>query len=106
MIDSLEDLKTALGGLNIPIAYSHFKTATSTPYLVYYVDGTDNFFADNKVYDKVNTIYIELYTDKKDETLQTSLETILNNNELPYEITGELFIDDENLYEVIYQIEL
>ena len=63
-------------------------------------------YADNITFTKAKTINIELYTDKKDETLESSLETILNNNELPYEITGELFIDDENLYEVIYQIEL
>ncbi len=106
MVNSLEKLKTALEGLNIPIAYSHFKVATSTPYLVYYVDSQDGFYADNITFTKAKTINIELYTDKKDETLESSLETILNNNELPFEIISEIYIDDEELYEVLYQIEI
>ncbi len=106
MVSSLGELKTALEGLNIPIAYSHFKTATSTPYLVYYVDSNDNFYADNKTYEKIRVVNIELYTDKKDETLESSLETILNDNDLAYNVISETYIDDEDLYEVFYQIEI
>ncbi|MCQ2979630.1 MAG: hypothetical protein MJ245_07525 [Clostridia bacterium] len=106
MVSNLQELKTALDGLNIPVAYSHFNVATSTPYLVYYVDSSDGFYADNKTYSKTQTINIELYTDIKDETLEGSLETILNNNDLAYSIMSETYIDDEELYEVLYQIEI
>lgn len=106
MVNSLAELKTALEGLNIPIAYSHFKKNTSTPYLVYYVDSQDGFYADNTTYTKSKTISIELYSDKKDETLEHNLETILNDNELPFDIISEVYIDDEELYEVVYQIEI
>lgn len=106
MINTLEELKALLDTLNIPVAYSHFNKATSTPYLVYYVDGQDNTFADNIVYLKTMDITIELYTDKKDVTLEGQLEKLLNDNELPYNMTSELYISEDKLYEIVYNIKI
>lgn len=92
--------------LNIPIAYSHFNKETELPYLVYYETGTENSFADNKTYGKVKDIEIELYTELKDVTLEEQLETLLNNNEIPFEKLVETYIDDEKMYEQVYQITL
>lgn len=39
-------------------------------------------------------------------TLESSLKTLLNNNEIPYEKTMETYMDDERMYEVVYTIEL
>ncbi len=106
MVTSLQELKTALDGLNIPVAYSHFKDNTYPPYCVFFVDSQDGFYADNVTYTKSKTINIELYTDMKNETLEASLEQILNDNEIPFEVITEVFIEDENMYEVVYEIEI
>lgn len=102
----LDNLYTILSGLNIPVAYHHFNKPTELPYLVFYELGTDNEFADNKVYHKCMTIEIELYTEYKDTALETSLENILNENEIPFEKIVENYLDDEKAYENVYQIEL
>lgn len=67
---TLAELKKILDATGYPVAYSHF-TATATkpvplpPYICYLVDGSPNMMADNKVYQKVNDVNIELYTTKK-----------------------------------------
>lgn len=106
MLSSLQELKTALDGLQIPVAYRHFSKPTSTPYCVYYVEGTDNLSADNITYYETKDVSIELYTDKKDLTLEESLKTILTNNDIPYEQTFETYIAEEKLFEVVYSINL
>lgn len=100
---TLDRLKELLDTLNIPVAYHHFNSPTAPPFIAYYRESTSNTFADNKVQQKFENITIELYTEKKDIELENKLETLLNDNELPYEI-GEFFIDTENLYQVSYGI--
>lgn len=102
----LTNLNNILSQLNIPVAYHHFNKATSLPYIVYYETNTDNVFADNKVWAKCITIEIELYTEYKDINLESDLEDLLNYNEIPYEKINETYIDDEKMYENVYQIEL
>lgn len=100
----LSSLKTILDTLGIPVAYHHFNTKTPLPYLVYYEDGSDNLYADNKVLSTGMQVEIELYTEFKDITLEGQLETLLNNNELPYEKINETYIDSETMYEIVYRI--
>lgn len=102
----LSNLKSILDLLQIPVAYSHFNTATELPYIVYYETGTDNVFADNKVFKQCKSVEIELYTSIKDVTLEEQLETLLNNNEIPFDKISETYIDDEKMFESVYQIEL
>lgn len=100
----LSNFKTLLDTLNVPVAYHHFNEKTSLPYIVFYENGSDNFFADNKVYQKCMSIDVELYTNIKDTTLESRLETLLDNNEIPYEKITETYINDEKMYEIVYQI--
>lgn len=100
----LELLNTLLSSLNIPVAYNHFNKSTQLPYLIFYEDISNNTFADNKVYYENNDYILELYTEIKDITLENSLKTLLNNNEIPYQKTMETYLDDERMYEIVYEI--
>lgn len=102
----LTNLKNILDQLGIPVAYSHFNTATQLPYICFYESGTDNTFADNKVWHQCKSVEIELYTELKDLDLEEDLEDLLNTNEIPFEKITETYIDDEKMYESVYQIEL
>ena len=103
---TLTELATLLEQANIPVAYNHFKDAQELPFICYLETDSDNLIADNKVYHKVITVDIELYTEDKDEQLEQILENILNDNELPYNNGGSFFIDEENMYQTIYTITL
>ena len=103
---TLKKLQEILSRLKIEVAYNHFNKRTNPPYLVYYIESTENMCADNVVISENATVLIELYTKLKDVGLEKELKNLLNNNELPYELVGESFIEDENVYEIIYQTNL
>lgn len=100
----MPDFKTILDELGVPVAYSHFNTATTPPVVTYRRDSTNNFGADGKVYKKINNYYVELYTSKKDPELEQRLEDIFDNYEIFYNVESEDYIDSEQMYEIIYRI--
>ena len=102
----MQELKTLLDQLNIPVAYSHFNTATEPPFIAYYRQSTSNFGADNKVYYKINNYIVELYTPYKDVDLENELENLFDGNNIFYNVTSEDYIDTEQMYQVIYEITL
>jgi hypothetical protein len=107
---TLEEINTILKTTGFPVAYSHFvesenEPVPAPPFLVYLVAFSSNFMADNRVYKSIQTVQIELYTDKKDLEAEAILEAALNDNQLPYQTT-ETFIDSEQLFQKIYEVRL
>ena len=102
----MDELYELLQELNIPIAYHHFIKLTAPPFITYFRSGTDNFYADNKVYQKINHFRIELYTTQKDIELEARLEDLLDNNKFPYEVLSESYIESEKVYQLIYEINI
>lgn len=100
---TLAELNQLLKQTGYPVAYSHFNSAVNAPFITYLEAFSSNQFADNKVHTKVKNIQVELYTDYKDLTAESTLETILDANEIPYETT-ETFIESEQLFQKIYEI--
>ena len=93
--------------MNISFAYDHFSEGESPdpPFICYLLPGTDNFSADGLVYHKMQTVHIELYTDRKDPVTEAAVETVLDNNRIFYN-KSEVWIPTEKLYEVIYSFEM
>lgn len=91
----------------LPLAYDHFAEGESPdpPFLVFLYPGSDNMFADDTVYQKIDELNIELYTDVKDPKNETRVEGILIARNLPYE-KSEVWIESEKLYEVLYQTQI
>lgn len=102
---TLAGLKKLLDATGFPVAYSHFNEAKDAPYICYLVTYSPNFKADNKTYHKIDSIDIELYTDKKDLQVESVLEGILDENEIPYD-SDETFIETEKLFQKIYEVRL
>ena len=96
-----------LAEMNLPYAYDHFVEGESPdpPFLVFLYPGSNHFAADGKVYFKVNRLNIELYTDKKDVELEETVEVVLDRHGIFYG-KSEVWIESENLYEVLYQMEV
>lgn len=91
----------------LPLAYDHFSEGESPdpPFLIFLFPGTDNVFADDTVYQKIDELNIELYTDKKDPETENKIEDILLSYELPYE-KSEVWVESEKMYEVLYQTQM
>ncbi len=102
-----QEIISILSEIDLPYAYDHFAEGESPdpPFMVFLFPRSDNFGADNKVYQKINVLHIELYTDKKSPDIETQVEAVLDKYELFYEKT-EVWIASERLYEVLYEMEV
>ena len=102
---TLTELANILLAAGYPVAYSHFKEEQTTPFITYRETMTDNFKADNHVYKKIPLVDVELYTDKKDLTAESKLETLFDQHEIAWNST-ETFIESEKIFQRIYEIKL
>ena len=102
----MQELKQILEELGIPIAYSHFNTTITPPVIAYYRNSTANFGADNMVYQKIEQYYVELYTKYKDTAMEHRLERIFDEHEIYYNVESESYIDTEQMYQIIYTIDI
>ncbi|WP_182103782.1 hypothetical protein [Niallia taxi] len=104
---NLIELKNILEATGYPVVYSHFKDSPpSVPYICYRTQGTENFFADNKIYQEAVPVDIELYTDKKDLTAESKVKNTLQENRINYEMLPEVYINSEELFLNTFEVEM
>lgn len=107
----LTDIKTMLAATKLPVTYYSWpeddplNPVPPLPYLVWYLPASDNFAADDKVYKRIETLNIELYTKTKDFATEATVEAVLEANNMVWNRT-ETVLDDENMYEVLYEMEI
>ena len=102
-----EQINEMMQEMSLPFAYHHFAEGESPepPFLLFLSPGENTFSADNVAYFSFKQLDIELYTDKKLPELEEQVEAVLAKHEIYYTKT-ELFIDSEELYEVLYEMEV
>ena len=104
---SYENIVKIMEEFGVPFAYDHFAEGESPapPFLCFLLPGEEAFGADNIVYTSFQELNVELYTDTKDPDLEKRLEEVLTQHELFYE-KSEVWIPEEKLYEVLYELVL
>lgn len=104
---TFEETKAMIEETGLPVAYDHFAEGESPdpPFICFLFPGSDNLFADDMVFQKIDELNIELYTDRKDPETETLIEDIFAAHELPFE-KSEVWIADERMYEVLYQTQI
>lgn len=100
----IDDLVASIG---LPYAYYQFteETAEPCPFLCFYFEGSDDFAADNRNYQKIRPLTIELYTDDKDFALEAQIETALTAAGLVYS-RSEVYIGSERMFQITYRMEV
>lgn len=106
-IAAFKEILEGINDLKGKIVYRQFKegSAPALPFVCFYVDDTDNFKADNKVYLKRQNIIVELYTANKSPATEQLIETALDNAGIPWDYT-ETYIDSESCYLIAYNVEV
>ncbi|CDV96353.1 Hypothetical protein DPCES_5355 [Desulfitobacterium hafniense] len=99
------ELFSLLKSAGLPVAYHHFKKPPAPPYLVCLFAYSNNFGADNGVYSKANNYQVELYTTKKDPETENLVESALDAAEIYWE-KSEAYIESEELFQVLYAVEI
>ena len=101
-----KDIYDLLKTLNIPVAYDHFDTNKNInpPFIAYREISPDTFKADGITYYRPYEFEIELVTEKKDVALENTIEELLTNHNIPYDIENEVWDEDERIYHNFYEI--
>ena len=102
----LDELKNILSAV-YPTAYWSFPEgqAPALPYITFFENSSRNFGADNIVYHQRKNISVELLTKYKDPTAESNVEAALTAAGLFWDKT-ETHLDDEDAFEVIYDLEV
>ena len=100
-------IATMVASIGVPYAYYQFPegTAVAPPFVCFYFEGSDDLYADDKNYQKIRPLTIELYTDNKDFSLEATVEGILTSNGLTY-ARNESWIDSERMNMVAYTADI
>ena len=100
-------IATMINSIGLPFAYYSFPEdeAPDLPYVVYYYPSSNDFAADNSNYVDVSNLNIELYTENKDFTAESLVESVLKQNYLFYD-KYERYVESERMYQIVYQIQL
>lgn len=101
----LEEIYQLLESTGLPVAYRAWPIgeAPELPYICYLTAYSNNFSADGTVYEKIDHIQIELYTKEKNPEAEGKVENALSS--LFWEKTDS-YIDTEQCYQILYEIEV
>ncbi|MEK4283222.1 hypothetical protein [Ureibacillus sp. FSL K6-0165] len=105
MIHSLAELAQGLKSLGYPVAYSHFSSAQTPPFICYRVIDSETLTGDNTVVDEAINVDIELYTETKNLTAENKIKQFLKDNELIWDY-NEIFIESEGVFQCVFSIQL
>lgn len=102
-----EEIKQMLDTVGVPLAYYQFSHASGQqpPFITYYFQGDNDLKADNINYQKIRQLVIELYTNRKDFTLEAAVESALTAHDLAYSRTEE-YIQTERMHMVTFYTEV
>ena len=83
----ISEIKDMLAETGVPATYSHWteKDVPPLPYICWSLPNSDNFAADNRVYQQVELLSIELYTDVRDFALEKTVADVLDSHELVWD---------------------
>lgn len=98
-----KEIAAVVSQIGIPAAYYQFPEGTeqATPFVCWYISGTDNFAADDTVYAETADLVIEVYTDNKDFALERKTAKILNDAGLVWDRV-ENWIESERMLQEVY----
>lgn len=86
----------------IACAHLSFSKKQNLPYAIWNADEVVNVCADNSIIYTIETVALEVYFDKSDTETTKKVGEILNATCGTYDTSGEIYIQDEGICEVIY----
>lgn len=102
-----EDITAMIALVGVDFAYYQFPddSGKQPPFICFYYPSSPDFYADNKNYQRIENLTIELYTDEKDFDLEAQLESALTEAGLAYS-RDETYIDSERMHMTTYNTEV
>ena len=104
---SADEIVAMIERMYLPYAYHHYAEGETPalPYLIYTYPQSIPYAADDGVYVQGSSLQLELYSETRDLPIERRIEHMLDVNDLVYR-KSEVYIESEQLYEVIYEMEV
>lgn len=101
------EVKELIESIGLPCNYYQWKIGQEPelPYLLFYFPENNDFKADDKNYQHISKLNIELYTNDKDFETEAIVDAALEAADMIYK-KSEAYIEEERMYEVLYQTEV
>lgn len=102
---TIEAFKDVLETTGLPVTYYAFPEgeAPPLPYICYLNPDNNNFAADGTVYYSSKKVLVELYTERREQETEEKVEEALSSFFYEKEAT---YIDSENCYQILYELEV
>lgn len=102
-----EGVASMVASIGLPYAYYQFPEGTGQkpPFVVFFFSASDDLYADDSNYQRIEQLNIELYTKDKDFAKEETLEGVLKTNGLTF-YKYESYIDSEKMYQIAYEMEV
>jgi prophage pi2 protein 38 len=104
---TLQELYTQLKTLQLPVQYYMFQEgqAPTLPYIIYFNPSEQHANADNFTWHISKDVIVEVYSEFKDLSLEDKMKQLFDKNKLTYTFQ-EIYLKDERMYMLAYQITL
>ena len=98
-----QNINRILSSVGVPTAYYQFadNTGQQPPFICFFFGDSNDLYADDANYVRVERLYVELYTDNKDFELESVIEKILNAEGIVFAKTQD-YIDSERMHVTVY----
>lgn len=102
-----KEIQTLISSTGLPNVYHAFPVGAvpDLPYIVYEFPNSDNFGADNQVWQKIEVLRIFLCTRSKDFAQEEALESVLDANGFFWE-KYEDYTESDAMYLIQYDMEV
>ena len=102
----LSELIVLLDNTGFPVFYDHFpeELGKRMPYIALNDPQSINFYADNRVYQRITRTDIRLYTTAKEPEAEARIIKPLDANEIPWEFEDEGFSVEDGAYSTLFII--
>lgn len=93
--------------IGLPYAYYQFDedTAQAPPFVVFFFSTSNDLYADQTNYQRIDSLSIEFYSSEVDFDTEESIETILNDAGLTF-YKEQSFIESERIWQTAYDMEI
>lgn len=101
-----KEIAQMIESIGLPYAYYQFPddTQQAPPFICFLYD-YDDIYADDSNYVKRVVLTVELYTDTKNIPLESAVEAVFDENELPWS-KAATYIDSERMWQTSYSMEV
>ena len=102
-----KEVAQMVDSIGLPYAYYQFDedTAQAPPFVVFFFSSSNDLYADQTNYQRIDSLSIEFYSSEVDFDTEETIEGILNDAGLTY-YKEQSFIDSEKIWQTAYDMEI